>query len=80
MFEWITYTFIGLVVVIFISIVIVRKRQSKRLKEARIRGKKQALRELKQYDALRKLEGSEIDRSKEVGEYSSRRGRRGIKR
>lgn len=55
--DLITYGIIGIVAVIVISVLIIRRRQKKRMAEARIRGIKAALREQKQYETLRKLEG-----------------------
>lgn len=55
----ITYGIIGIVSVIVISILIIRRRQKNRMAEARMRGIKDALREQKQYETLRKLEGKQ---------------------
>lgn len=80
MFKWITYGIIGILIAIFISVMIIRRNQQRRMDEARMRGIKQALREQKQYDTLRKLEGSEVDIRTEVNEYTTKRGRREIRR
>lgn len=80
MFKWITYGIIGILIAIFISVMLIRRKQQRRMDEARMRGIKQALREQKQYDTLRKLEGSEVDIHTEVNEYTTKRGRREIRR
>lgn len=80
MFKWITYGIIGILIVIFISVVIIRRKQQRRMDEARMRGIKQALKEQKQYDTLRKLEGRDVDIRSDVEDYTTKRGRREIKR
>lgn len=57
--DLITYGLIGIVAVIVISVLIIRRRQKNRMVEARMRGIKDALREKKQYETLRKLEGKQ---------------------
>lgn len=76
----ITYGILIIVVIIIVGIIIVRRRQKSRLKEARMRGIRQALEEQKQFDALRRLEGKKADeRVYTVNEYQ-RDKRREIKR
>lgn len=78
--DWITYGIIGIVVVIVVSVLIIRRRQKKRMEEARIRGIKRALREKKQYETLRKLEGKQQETQIISEEERHLNSRREIKR
>lgn len=69
----ITLIFLGLVAVITISIVVIRRKQNRRLAEARMRGIKQALREQEQYDTLRGLEGRDDYNQQETRRINRRR-------
>ena len=78
--DLITYGLIGIVAVIVISVLIIRRRQKNRMVEARMRGIKDALREKKQYETLRKLEGKQQETQIITEEDRHLNSRREIKR
>lgn len=78
--DLITYGIIGIVAIIVISVLIIRRRQKNRMVEARMRGIKDALREQKQYETLRKLEGKQQETQIITEEDRHLNSRREIKR
>lgn len=64
--KWLTFLLVAIILAMVIGVIVVRRRQNNRMREARIRGYKQALEEQKQYRALRQIEGRTLEDT-EVG-------------
>lgn len=79
-FKWLTVGIVVIIVLIIVSIVVIRTKQKKRMNEARVRGIRTALEEKRQYELLRKFEGTEDEYVKQTEEQDYTRKRRDFRR